>query len=221
MEKNIVTIKTEIDNIKATQQNQSQILYNEEQHHHSIKDRFRKLEHSNMNLEKENLDLQEQFLELKTHSMKYNLIFTGIPHSDGHKENTDVLHNFLNSELEISDANGIPFQSVHRLDTRPDGKERSSITRFNRYNDHERIQQAASEKLKNKPAFSVYQEYPREIYNRRKLLIPKLKELQRQKRKAKLVYDKLYVDRRPYEFTHHQGPPSHIPGQRNRVHNGQ
>jgi hypothetical protein len=42
---------------KATQQNQSQILYNEEQHHHSIKDRFRKLEHSNMNLEKENLDL--------------------------------------------------------------------------------------------------------------------------------------------------------------------
>jgi hypothetical protein len=47
-----------------------------------------------MNLEKENLDLQEQFLELKTHSMKYNLIFTGIPHSDGHKENTDVLHIF-------------------------------------------------------------------------------------------------------------------------------
>jgi hypothetical protein len=39
-------------------------------------------------------DLQEQFLELKTHSMKYNLIFTGIPHSDGHKENTDVLHIF-------------------------------------------------------------------------------------------------------------------------------
>jgi hypothetical protein len=48
-----------------------------------------------------------------------NLIFTGIPHSDGHKENTDVLHNFWNSELEISDANGIPFQSVHRLGTRP------------------------------------------------------------------------------------------------------
>ena len=76
-EKNIVTIKTEIDNIKATQQKQSQILNNEEQHHHNIGDRIRKLEHSNMNLEKENLDLQEQFLELKTHSMKYNLIFTG------------------------------------------------------------------------------------------------------------------------------------------------
>jgi hypothetical protein len=86
-------------------------------------------------------------------------------------------------------------------------KERSIIARFNWHNDHERVRKAASEKLKNKPAFSVYQQYPREIYNRRKLLIPKLKELQRQKRKAKLVYDKLYVDGRPYEFTHHQGPP--------------
>ena len=79
MRKNIVTIKTEINNIKATQQKQSQILHNEEQHYHNIEDRIRKLEHSNMNLEKENLDLQEQFLELKTHSMKYNSIFTGIP----------------------------------------------------------------------------------------------------------------------------------------------
>ena len=154
--------------------------------------------------------------------MKYNLIFTVIPHSNGHEENTDVvLREFLNSELGISDANEIPFQNVHRLGARPDGKERSIIARFTRYNDHERVRKAASEKLKNKPAFSVYQQYPREIYNRRKLLIPKLKELQRQKCKAKLVYDKLYVDGRPYEFTPHQGPPSHIPGQRNRVHNGQ
>jgi hypothetical protein len=48
--------------------------------------------------------------------------------------NTDVLHNFLNSELGISDVNGIPFQSVHRLGTRPDGKERSIIARFNWHN---------------------------------------------------------------------------------------
>jgi len=154
--------------------------------------------------------------------MKYNLIFTGIPHSDGHEENTDVvLRDFLNSELGISDANKIPFQNVHRLGARPDGKERSIIARFIRYNDHERVRKAASEKFKIRSAFSVYQQYPREIYNRRKLLIPKLKELQRQKRKAKLVYDKLYVDGRPYEVTPHQGPPSHISGQRNRVHNGQ
>jgi len=60
--------------------------------------------------------------------MKYNLILTGIPHSDGHEENTDVvLRDFLNSELGISDANEIPFQNVHRLGARPDGKERSFL----------------------------------------------------------------------------------------------
>jgi hypothetical protein len=48
--------------------------------------------------------------------MKYNLMFTVIPHSNGHEENTDVvLREFLNSELGISDANEIPFQNVHRL----------------------------------------------------------------------------------------------------------
>jgi hypothetical protein len=47
--------------------------------------------------------------------MKYNLMFTVIPHSNGHEENTDVvLREFLNSELGISDANEIPFQNVHR-----------------------------------------------------------------------------------------------------------
>jgi hypothetical protein len=51
--------------------------------------------------------------------MKYRLICTGIPHSDGHEENTElVLRDFLNSELRISDANEIPFQNVHRLGAR-------------------------------------------------------------------------------------------------------
>ena len=48
--------------------------------------------------------------------MKYKLICTVIPHSNGHEENTDVvLREVLNFEQGISDANEIPFQNVHRL----------------------------------------------------------------------------------------------------------
>jgi hypothetical protein len=46
-------------------------------------------------------------------------------------------------------------------------------------------------KLKAKPQFTVYQQYLREIYERRRNLIPKMKELKRQKHTVKLVYDKL------------------------------
>ncbi|CAG2206711.1 unnamed protein product [Mytilus edulis] len=87
---------------------------------------------------------------------------------------------------------------VHRLGERSDGKERSIIARFTRFSDHERVNRAAASKLKNKPQFSIYQQYPREINERRKKLIPKMKEFKRQRRHAKLVYDKLLVDGEVY-----------------------
>ena len=90
------------------------------------------------------------------------------------------------------------FQNVHRLGERKDGKERSIIARFTRYSDQERVRSIAAEKLKAKPQFSVYQQYPHEIYERRRKLIPKMKELKRKKHTVKLVYDKLIVDGRRY-----------------------
>ncbi|CAG2247210.1 unnamed protein product [Mytilus edulis] len=213
-ERNISSMKTEIENIKTVQQNQSKILQNEEQHHHNIEERVRQLEQNNMGLERENYEISERLLELKTHSMKYNLIFAGIPNVHGYEENTEnVLRDFLNYELGIADSNNVSFQNVHRLGERQDGKHRSIIARFTSYNDHERVRKAAVDKLKNKHEFSVYQQYPREIYERRKQLIPKLKEFQRQKKKVKLVYDKLYVDGQLYNEFHPHQENYTIPGQ--------
>ena len=98
-------------------------------------------------------------------------------------------------EAEVSE---FKFQNVHRLGERKDGKERSIIARFTRYSDHERVRSIAMEKLKAKPQFTVYEQYPREIYERRRNLIPKMKELKRQKHTVKLEYDKLIVDGLPY-----------------------
>lgn len=192
-ETNMSNVNQEIENIKTIQQKQSQILNNEEQHHHNIEDRVRNLEKNNLDLEAENLDLKEKFLELQTRSMKYNLIFGGIKYTDG--ENTEeVLRNFLTHELQIGNVDGMVFQNVHRLGERQDRRERNIIARFVKYTDHEFVRNTAAEKLKNKTNFSVYQQYPREINDRRKLLIPKLHEFRRQRRNVKLVLDKLYVD---------------------------
>ena len=72
---------------------------------------------------------------------------------------------------------------------------------------HKRTTITFLSKLKKKPLkymtnmytqYTVYQQYPREIYERRRNLIPKMKELKRQKHTVKLVYDKLIVDGHPY-----------------------
>jgi hypothetical protein len=132
--------------------------------------------------------------------MKYNLICDGIK-SEGAIENTEnVVNKFLVDELSIPEAevSEFKFQNVHRFGERKDGKERSIIARFTRYSDQERVRSIAAGKLKAKPQFTVYQQYPREIYERRRKLIPEMKELKRKKHTVKLVYDKLIVDCHPY-----------------------
>ena len=117
-------------------------------------------------------------------------------------------------ELSIHQAgvSEFKFQNVHRLGERTDGKERSIIARFTRYSDHERVRSIAAEKLKAKPQFNVYQQYLREIYEQRRNLIPKMKELKRQKHTVKLEYDKLIVDGHLYtpRDDSHPGNGQHI-----------
>ncbi|CAG2208234.1 unnamed protein product [Mytilus edulis] len=98
---------------------------------------------------------------------------------DDHEDTEAVINNFIEKELEIPNADLIQFQNVHRLRKRRDGKPRNIIARFTNYRDHERVRKSVPNKLKSKPQFSVNQQYPTEISNRRKALIPKLKELQR------------------------------------------
>ena len=64
----------------------------------------------------------------------------------------------------------------------------------------------AAPKLQGKPQYSVSQQYPTEISKRRQKLYPKMKELQRQGKRANLVYDRLIVDGRPYDPPPHREP---------------
>jgi hypothetical protein len=78
-------MKVEIDQIKAKQNKHHRILAVEEEHHHNIEDRVRKLKLSDRELENENIEMRENFIKLQSHSMKYNLIFSGILQRDNEK----------------------------------------------------------------------------------------------------------------------------------------
>ena len=56
-------------------------------------------------------------------------------------------------------------------------------------------------KLKEKTRYTVNQQYPTEIINRRQNLYPKMKELQRRGMRSSLVYDPILVNGRPYDET--------------------
>jgi hypothetical protein len=58
---------------------------------------------------------------------------------DYEEETEAVLKEFIKTELEITDADQIIFQNVHRLRKRNDDKPRNIIARFTHYKDHERV----------------------------------------------------------------------------------
>jgi hypothetical protein len=55
----------------------------------------------NRELENENIDLKENFIKLQSHSMKYNLIFSGMQQRDNENENIEtVVKDFGHMNLE-------------------------------------------------------------------------------------------------------------------------
>jgi len=151
----------------------------------------------------ENNELKEQRLEMKSYGMQYNLIFGGIPENRDDENTEEVLTNLIVTQLEI-DTSEIKFHNVHRLMARRDRKPRNIIAKFVCNKDHENVK-----KLKVKPQFSINQQYPMEIADRRKELFPKMRALRAEGRHVKLVNEQLSVDREhvPLFITTNNRPP--------------
>ena len=143
-------------------------------------------------------EIHETLLDQQTRSMKYNLIFENIPevipNTDMKEDTQQILKDFLQSELEIEN---VQFHNVHRLKPRRDRKPPSIVAKFIYNKDKDSVLKAARAKLVHKP-FKIYQQYPQEISERRRVLVPTMKELRDQNRRAYIVKDKLYVDGRLY-----------------------
>jgi len=82
---------------------------------------------------------------------------------------------------------------VHRLRPRRDGKPRTIIAKFERRKDKDVVLKAAHIKLRETP-FSIYEQYPNEIMERRNILWPIFKREQRRGSHVRLKEDKLYAN---------------------------
>ena len=86
----------------------------------------------------------------------------------------------------------IKIDRAHRTGKYDTGKKRPIVVKFNFHQDKIEIKNKAREKLTN-TQFRVSEQYPREIQERRKKLIP---ELIKEGKHAVLAYDKLYINGR-------------------------
>ena len=141
----------------------------------------------------------DRILKMECHSMKENLIFTGIVEKDQETEGDIRLAlEELFHEMELDPAN-IRINSCHRMPSFGRKKTtRDVIARFDNTSTKLRVLKAGY-KLKNRdiPIYISHQ-FPKEIVEKRNILRPIMKKAKELKMKCTLVEDKLIIEGKAY-----------------------
>ncbi|XP_071138847.1 synaptonemal complex protein 1-like [Mytilus edulis] len=133
--------------------------------------------------------LQNTVLDLQCRSMKNNLIFKNL--EEQHTEDVEQnLRTFIYEQLGIE--HDIEFGNVHRFGKRSRNNPRPIVARFLYHNDLKMVLDNA--RWLKKTPYSIHQQFPSEIEDRRRKLYPIQKEAKYSGKHTVLVRDKLFID---------------------------
>ena len=148
--------------------------------------------------------MQDSILYLQSQSMRNNLVFSGIT-EDNHEnpEATEVkVRHFMVDKLKIAQdiVDGFQLERVHRMGSNSSGtyataRPRNVVAKFLHFKDRETVRRARMN-LKGTGYF-VNEQFPKEISDRRRELLPKMHQAKRDGKTSWLSYDTLYIDGRP------------------------
>ena len=133
-------------------------------------------------LQKQVMDLNSKIVDLQSRSMRENLLFFGLAEHRGQgRENcVNLIENFCETELGIEGI-GDSIERAHRIGKfNGSASSRPVVVKFASFRDRERIRMSAT-KLKN-TRFSIREQFPREVVERRKVLYPVMKRALQEKK---------------------------------------
>ncbi|XP_052217926.1 uncharacterized protein LOC127835529 [Dreissena polymorpha] len=151
-------------------------------------------------LEKERDTLRDNVSYLQSQSMRNNLIFTGVTEDNSTgNEPPEVTERKLRQHLqdafkiahEVVDT--IRFERVHRSPGSPiSGKVRNIVAKFTFFKERETVRKLWKEL--DGTLYRVFEQFPQEVIEKRRKLVPQMKEARRLGKRAYLAYDTLYID---------------------------
>ena len=195
IEAKMVTLEDSVGSISSKQKSMESDLKDLSQSVEFVAGSYDKLENVAKSNSNEIKVLQQQLLYQNCYSRRENLKFFGIIEEE--EENPEVkVRNFLTELLQLEDAGEIRFQRIHRLGPKRRGRDRPIIARFAYYPDRDKVFRQALFKLRDKP-FKVFEDFPKEIIERRRNLLPLLKKAKAEGKRAgfsKSQPDRLLID---------------------------
>ena len=155
-----------------------------------------------LSLEQAQVTNDEKMVDLQWRNMRENLIFSGIPESQlGRGEYEDcesLIKCFIREQMRVTKE--IEFDRAHRIGRfRQDQRyPRPIVAKFTCYKDKEIVRQAAPRTLLG-TNYSVNEQFPAEIEERRKQLYAVAKNARRDpNNRVRLVRDKLFINGKEY-----------------------
>ena len=131
--------------------------------------------------------------------MRCNLIFSNIPESkDQHEDAEASIREFLVQRMKFAQdiIENIKFDRVHRMGPTGEGIDRNIVAKFAFFKERELVRR--NSRVLNIAGLFVYEQFPKEVNDKRRKLIPRMKEEQKMANTAWLVYDTLYINGRPF-----------------------
>ena len=162
---------------------------------------IKELKTTTSSIQRENKQLNNAVLELKCRSMRNNIVISGL--EEDVKEDSTITEQKVKTFLKVSlkmpaaDLAMMDFQRAHRFGKVTIDKPRPIVACLSHFKMKFAIM-GRGRKLKDSP-LGLNDQYPKEIMDRRRILVPILKEKRKQKLKVKLVVDKLYFNNEPYK----------------------
>ena len=148
--------------------------------------------------------VDDTLLYVQSQSMRNNLLFTNIPEPvhENPEASEVTLRQFMINKLKLAQSyiDSIQFERVHRIRVhtshpRSSGRPDSIVAKFCFFKDREIVRRSRSA-LKGTDFF-ISEQFPKEINDRRKALLPALRKAKSDGKTAWLSYDRLFVDGRP------------------------
>ena len=150
-------------------------------------------------LERNNKQMKDDLTYMQSQSMRNNLVFGNIDEAQvGVSELTeDVLRDFLTNRMNFASdlVKELKFERVHRMGERRVNKTRPIVAKFNLFKEREMVRKSGSALKGTK--YYIHEQFPKEVSDKRRKLVPLMKEARRKGSRSWISYDTLYVDGKP------------------------
>ena len=98
-------------------------------------------------------------------------------------------------QIAKSVVDDIKFERVHRMGAKTNAYSRNIVAKFTLYKDRETVKRHRFNLRGTQ--YSTFEQFPREINERRKKLLPKLKDAKSRGQQAWIGYDTMYINGKP------------------------